>query len=72
MLTGYSGYRNEFSTFDVQLTRDLHCLIASLAYSKELGEFRLNLGIKAFPSPERVMGIGRTGARFQSGSGQYF
>ncbi len=72
MLTGYSGYRKEFSTFDVQLTRDLHCLIASLAYSKELGEFRVNLGIKAFPSPERVLGIGRTGARFQSGSGQYF
>ena len=72
VLTGYTGYRNEFSTFDVQLTRDLHCLIASLAYSKELGEFRVNLGIKAFPSPERVLGIGRTGALFQSGSGQYF
>jgi len=63
LLTGYSGYRNDFSTLDIQLTRELHCLVASVAYSKSLHEFRFNLGIKAFPSPERILG---------SGSGQYF
>ncbi len=72
LLTGYSGYRKDFSTFDVQLTRDLHCLVASVAYSKSLDEFRFNLGIKAFPAPERILGIGRSGALFQSGPGQYF
>ncbi len=72
LLAGYSGYRNELTTLDVELTRDLHCLIASVAYSKQLNEFRLNLGIKAFPAPERLLGIGRTGARFESLPGQYF
>ncbi len=72
LLTGYSGYRKDFSTFDIQLTRDLHCMVASVAYSKSLDEFRFNLGIKAFPSPERILGIGRSGALFQSGPGQYF
>jgi len=72
LLTGYSGYRNDFSTFDIQLTRDLHCMVASVAYSQGLDEFRFNLGIKAFPSPERILGIGRSGALFQSGPGQYF
>ncbi len=72
LLTGYSGYRNDFSTLDIQLTRELHCLVASVAYSKSLHEFRFNLGIKAFPSPERILGVGRSGALFQSGSGQYF
>jgi len=72
LLTGYSGYRKDFSTLDIQLTRDLHCMVASVAYSKSLDEFRFNLGIKAFPAPERLLGIGRGGALFQSGSGQYF
>lgn len=72
LLTGYSGYSKDFSIFDIQLTRDLHCLVASVAYSQGLDEFRFNLGIKAFPSPERILGIGRSGARFQSGPGQYF
>jgi len=72
LLTGYSGYRKDFSTFDIQLTRDLHCMVASVAYSQGLDEFRFNLGIKAFPSPERILGIGRSGALFQSGPGQYF
>ncbi len=72
LLTGYTGYRNKFDTLDIEITRDLHCWIASLTYSKQLDEIRLNLGIKAFPSPERTLGIGRRGARFQSLPGQYF
>jgi len=72
LLTGYSGYRSEFDTLDVEVTREFHCWIASLAYSKQLDEIRLNLGLKAFPSPERILGVGRGGARFQSLPGQYF
>ena len=72
LLTGYTGYRNKFDTLDIELTREFHCWIASLTYSKQLDEVRLNLGIKAFPSPERTLGIGRRGARFQNLPGQYF
>lgn len=72
LLTGYTGYRNKFDTMDVEITREFHCWLASLAYSKQLDEIRLNLSLKAFPSPERALGIGRRGARFQSLPGQYF
>ncbi len=72
LLTGYSGYSGEFDDLDVQLTRDLHCWIGSLSYNKQLKEIRLNLGIKAFPANERILGIGRSGARFEGSTGQYF
>ncbi len=72
LLTGYSGYSHELDNISVQLTRDLHCWVASLAYDKQMKELRLNLGLKAFPSNERMLGVGRSGARFESSMGQYY
>ncbi len=69
---GYSGYTGRLNTLDVQLFRDLHCMVATLAYSKQQNEIIFNLSIKAFPSPERALGIGRGGQQFQPLPGQYY
>jgi hypothetical protein len=71
MLAGYSGYTHRLDQLEFHLLRDLHCMMASLSYNKELSEFRVNLGIKAFPSNERVFGYG-SGSRFESNFGEYY
>jgi len=47
-------------------------MLASVTYDKELNEFRINVGIKAFPSNERQFGVGAGGPRFESTFGQYY
>ena len=68
----YSGFSRQLETLDVQITRDLHCLTATLGYSRELDQISFALGIKAFPSPEQAFGIGRGGQQFQALPGQYY
>ncbi len=72
VLAGYSGYTHKLDQFEVQVLRDLHCMLASVTYDKELNEFRINVGIKAFPSNERQFGVGAGGPRFESTFGQYY
>lgn len=72
LLAGYTGYTHQLDQLDFQLYRDLHCMSASVSYNKELSEFRVNLGIKAFPSNERVFGVGAGGAQFESNFSQYY
>ena len=72
MLAGYSGYTHQLDRLEIHLLRDLHCMMASLSYNKELSEFRVNIGIKAFPSNERVFGYGAGGSRFESTFSEYY
>jgi hypothetical protein len=72
LISSYSGYSERLDTLDVQLVKDLHCMTASLTYSKERDEILFNIAIKAFPTPENVLGIGRSGQQFQALPGQFF
>lgn len=72
MVSSYSGYSKQIDTMSVQLQRDLHCLVGSVGYNLELNQVSVSLGIKAFPNSEQALGIGRTGAQFQTLPGQYF
>lgn len=72
MAAGYTGFSGQLDTLDVQVQRDLHCLMATLTYSKALQQIMIGLNIKAFPSPEQIIGIGRGGQQFQPLPGQYF
>ncbi len=72
LLAGYSGYTHKLDQLEVQVLRDLHCMLASMTYNKESNEFRINVGIKAFPSNERAFGVGAGGSRFESTFGQYY
>jgi hypothetical protein len=72
MNAGYSGFDNSFDVLDIQILRDLHCLMGSLTYSKELHQFMLGVSIKAFPSPSQSFGVGPTGQLFQPLAGQYY
>mgnify|MGYP006883585537 CR=1 FL=1 len=72
LVSSYSGYSHRLDTLDVQLTRDLHCLTATLTYSQALNQLTFAVGIKAFPSPLQTYGIGRGGEQFQTLPGQYF
>ena len=72
MLAAYSGYTHKLDQLEVQLLRDLHCMLASVSYNKALDEFRVNFGIKAFPSSERAFGMGAGGARFESTFGEMY
>jgi len=72
MIAGYSGTNKEIDQLEFNLLRDLHCMIGSVSYNKELSEFRINIGIKAFPSDDRQFGMGGGGARFESTFGDYY
>ena len=72
IIAGYSGTNKEIDQLEFNLLRDLHCMIGSVSYNKELSEFRINIGIKAFPSDERQFGVGGGGARFESTFGDYY
>jgi hypothetical protein len=69
--TSYSGFTHQIDQMDVRLTRDLHCWVAGVSYSKLTGQFQVNLGIKAFPSLQPNFGMIR-GPMFQSGAGSGF
>ncbi len=71
-VSGYTGYSGQLDTLDVQVQRDLHCMIGTLTYSKALNQIMVGISIKAFPSPEQIIGIGRGGQQFQALPGQYF
>lgn len=71
-ISGYTGYSKRLDTLDVQVQRDLHCMIGTLTYSKALDEIMVGITIKAFPSPDQIMGIGRGGQQFQPLPGQDF
>ncbi len=58
----YSGFTGQIDQANVRITRDLHCMIAQLVYSKWPRELYFAIGFKAFPAEERPLGIGRTGA----------
>ncbi|NLO72665.1 MAG: hypothetical protein GX100_00970 [candidate division WS1 bacterium] len=72
MVSSYSGYSRQIDAFDVQLQRDLHCMVGTVSYNLALDEFRFSLGIKAFPNPEQALGVLRSGAMFQALPGQFF
>lgn len=68
----YSGWTRQLDQAQVRITRDLHCLVAQLTYSKWPRELSFAIGIKAFPAPTRSLGIGATGAYLPSLPGQYY
>ena len=70
-LGGYSGYGG-LDQADVRITRDLHCMLAQLSYSKATSEIRVGLGIKAFPSDTRTFGVGQSGRYFESNFGDTY
>ena len=71
LLAGYSG-AGGLDQADVRVTRDLHCMLATLSYAWETREIRFGLGIKAFPSDTRTFGVGGRGQYFESNfSDQY-
>ena len=71
VLSSYNGVTKTLAFADVRVTRDLHCMIATATYSMALREFRIDLGLKAFPSSPGPLGVGRLGSQFQSGAGQF-
>ena len=71
-VSGYTGFGKQLDTLDIQVQRDLHCMIGTLTYSKALNQIMVGISIKAFPSPEQIIGIGRGGQQFQALPGQYF
>ena len=71
VLSGYNGVTKTLDFADLRVTRDLHCLIATATYSMSLREFRIDIGIKAFPTSPGPLGVGRLGSQFQSGAGQF-
>jgi hypothetical protein len=72
MLTSYNGLTKQLDYADLRLVRDLHCLVAVASYSKATHEFRIDIGLKAFPSYAGPFGVGSSGAKFEGASGQYF
>jgi hypothetical protein len=70
----YNGYLNRFESRSLQITRDLHCLEASLTYIDNPFGFRTDrqiffqLRIKAFPTYQRT-GIGQFGQSLDTGVG---
>ncbi|MEI6503139.1 MAG: hypothetical protein WCP21_19185, partial [Armatimonadota bacterium] len=70
-LGGYSNYGG-LDQADFSITRDLHCMLASLTYITQTQEIRVGFGIKAFPSNTRTFGVGGSGQYFESNfSDQY-
>jgi hypothetical protein len=67
----YSGFTHSVDDLDLRLTRDLHCWVASVSWSKLTNDFQVNLGLKAFPSVQANFGTPR-GVSFQSGAGAYY
>ncbi len=67
----YSGSTNKLDQMDVRLTRDLHCWLGSIAYSKPTGDWQINIGLKAFPAVQTNFGSTH-GSSFQSGAGVYY
>lgn len=68
----YSGWTGRLDQADVRLTRDLHCLVAQLTWSKWPRELYFAIGIKAFPSETRMLGVGATGAYLPATPGGYY
>jgi len=71
-LVGYNGPLQEFDFLETRVTRDLHCWIASLAYSLSQQEVRLNFGLKALGGGDWEYGLGGQGQRLTPRSGQYY
>lgn len=67
----YSGYTHRLDQMDIRLSRDLHCWVGSISYSKLTGDFQINLGLKAFPAIQVNFGSAR-GPAYQSGGGVYY
>lgn len=70
-LGGYTQYGG-LDQADVRVTRDLHCMLAQISYSKTTGEVSVGLGIKAFPSATRTFGVGSRGQQFESNFGDTY
>ncbi|MGE5531736.1 MAG: hypothetical protein ACM3VW_06460 [Bacteroidota bacterium] len=70
-LGGYSG-SGGLDQADIRITRDLHCMLASLTYINSTNEIRFGLGIKAFPSDTRTFGVGGRGQYFESNFGDQY
>jgi hypothetical protein len=68
----YSGFTGRLDQADLRITRDLHCLVAQLTYTKWPRELSFAIGIKAFPAAQRMLGIGATGAYLPSAPGEYY
>lgn len=71
-LIGYNGALREFDFFETRITRDLHCWIASLAYSLSQKEIRFNIGLKALGGGDWEYGLGGRGEWLTPRSGQYY
>jgi hypothetical protein len=68
----YQGREHQFTYNDVLLTYDLHCWEAVLVYNKQLGGFRLDFNLKAYPRSDFGFGVGRFGQGFDTSLGGYY
>ncbi len=71
-LIGYNGSLQQLDFLEARVTRDLHCWLGSLAYSLSQQEVRLNFGLKALPFGDWEYGLGGSGQRLTTRSGQFF
>jgi lipopolysaccharide assembly outer membrane protein LptD (OstA) len=71
-LVGYNGSLQELDFLETRVTRDLHCWVASLAYSLTQKEVRLNFGLKALGGGDWEYGLGGQGEWLSPRSGQYY
>ncbi len=75
-ITGWNGTTNAFDYKAFRLTRDLHCIEASLTYEDEPGytgngSLQFNIRIKAFGGQDRF-GIGQYGQAIDTSMGEYY
>ena len=70
VIARYSGDTKSVDDLDVRVTRDLHCWVGAVSWSKLTGDFQINLGLKAFPSMQANFGSSR-GVDFQSDTGSF-
>jgi len=71
-LIGYNGSSQQLDYLETRVTRDLHCWIASLAYSLSQQEVRVNFGLKALGGGDWEYGLGNQGQMLSTRRGQYY
>jgi hypothetical protein len=74
-IAGWNAYTNGFDYRAFRLTKDLHCLEATITYTDDVGYrnasgLRFDLKIKAFPTQD-LFGIGQYGQAIDTSMGEY-
>ncbi|HIE51079.1 MAG TPA: LPS-assembly protein LptD [Armatimonadetes bacterium] len=68
----YDGRRNKVTFNDLLLTYDLDCVQLLGIYSKQRGEWRIDVNITAFPRALTFFGVGQFGQQFDTSLGAVY